>query len=196
LGAALRHPVLATELLQYMVGAPFYRVDYLNASQSFVTQFGYRGDAADACWDQNLTSNATWSVEPPGNVRGMVSFSMDAVDQTNSNPNCTSTSYCAQGFSTNIFINYANNSFLDAPGFSPFGYVSAQDMEVVDGLNHSYGECSDLCSEGATDPYCVGTGSSCQGLSMESLVSAGAAYWKPNFPKMDFVASVSVSQTA
>lgn len=43
-----------------------------------------------------MTSNATWSVHAPGNVRGIVSFSMDAVDQTHSNPNCTSPDYCAQ----------------------------------------------------------------------------------------------------
>lgn len=76
----------------------------------------------------------------------MVSFSMDAVDQTNSNPNCTSPSYCAQGFSTNIFINYANNTRLDASGFSPFGYISEADMMVVDALYSGYGEVSDLCT--------------------------------------------------
>jgi hypothetical protein len=64
-------------------GASFYRVDYINASTSFVVQFGYRGDpTVDACWDQNLTSNTTWSVHPPGNQRGAVAFSMNAINNT------------------------------------------------------------------------------------------------------------------
>jgi hypothetical protein len=36
----------------------------------------------DACWDQNLTSNTTWSVHPPGNQRGTVVFSMNAINNT------------------------------------------------------------------------------------------------------------------
>lgn len=32
--------------LEYMVGSPFYRVDYTSPAQAFVVQFGYRGDPA------------------------------------------------------------------------------------------------------------------------------------------------------
>ena len=89
--------------LRYMEGAPFYRVDRLNASAAWVVQFGYRGQpAVDACWDRRQTSNDTWRTHAPGNVRGTVAFSMDAVK---ANPNCTTPEYCAQGFSTNIFVN-------------------------------------------------------------------------------------------
>lgn len=92
--------------LQYWDGASFYRTLYKGPDNNFVVQFGYRGvPDVDACWDAHMTSNATWSVHAPGNVRGTVSFSMDAVGQTHVNPNCTSPAYCAQGFSTNIFVN-------------------------------------------------------------------------------------------
>ena len=36
-------------VLGYMVGAPFYRVDYLTPSENFVVQFGYRGDPSSEC---------------------------------------------------------------------------------------------------------------------------------------------------
>ena len=62
-----------------------------------------------------------------GNVRGTVAFSMDAVPP---NKNCSSPQYCAQGFSTNIFINYANNTRLDPNGFAIFGEVLPPGMEV------------------------------------------------------------------
>jgi hypothetical protein len=88
---------------------------------------------------------------------------MDAVDNTNTNPNCsTSAAYCAQGFSTNIFVNLGNNSRLDAPGFSIVGFVDDPDMERVDKLYAGYGECTELCEDGSTDPFCKGTGAACQ----------------------------------
>ena len=46
----------------YMTGAPFYRVDRINASAAWVVQFGYSGvPSVDECWDANHTLNTTWS---------------------------------------------------------------------------------------------------------------------------------------
>jgi cyclophilin family peptidyl-prolyl cis-trans isomerase len=130
----------------YMLGAPFYRVDRINSTMAWVVQFGYRGEpAVDKCWDEKRTSNETWSVSRPGNARGTVAFSMNAVAPSSDMVNCTSDLYCAQGFSTNIFINYADNVRLDSPGFSVFGYVEAGGMRVVDKLFAGYGEVSELC---------------------------------------------------
>ena len=128
--------------LQYMNGAPFYRVDRKNSSVGWVVQFGYSGQpSVDQCWDELQTLNTTWSVKPPGNVQGAVSFSMDAVKPSTAYPNCTSADYCARGFSTNIFINYQNNSGrLDPPAFSPFGVVLPPGMDVVNKLYAGYGE--------------------------------------------------------
>lgn len=181
--------------LQYFVGATFYRMLRRNATEAFVVQFGYNGNATvDQCWDNHLTSNATWSVHAPGNVRGTVAFSMGAVDNTGANPNCTSPAYCAQGFSTNIFINLADNTRLDAPGFSIVGVVAAADgsMARVDQFYAGYGECADLCPAGSTDPFCVGTGAQCQGVSMDRLVAEGEDYLHPNFPRLDRVLAVEV----
>ncbi len=79
----------------------------------FVVQFGYRGDpTVDNCWDDKMTSNETAPVVAPGNLRGYLSMSMGALlNKTAQTPYCAEgASYCALGFSTNVFINYANNS--------------------------------------------------------------------------------------
>ena len=183
----------------YMVGAPFYRVDRINSSVAWVVQFGYRGEpAVDKCWDEKHTSNTTWSVNKPGNVRGTVAFSMYAVKPSPDMVNCTSDSYCAQGFSTNIFINYANNVRLDAPGFSVFGYVEAGGMSVVDRLFAGYGEVSDLCGGNSTQKsaagvsFCNGFGAACKGVSMSRLVNEGRSYWKKERPLLDSILGLSI----
>ena len=181
--------------LQYFAGASFYRMLRRSATDAFVVQFGYRGDAAvDTCWDAAMTSNATWSVAAPGNVRGTLSFSMDAVAPADAhNPNCTSTSYCAQGFSTNVFINLADNSArLDPPGFSIVGRVRDAGMAVVDALYAGYGEVQDLCAPGATDRFCVGTGAQCAGVNMTRLVAEGNAYLQSERPLLDSVYGVDI----
>jgi len=195
----------ALSRLSYMEGARFYRVDRVSDNQSWVVQFGYRGDpAVDQCWDEHRTDNSTWSVAPPGNVRGTVGFSMDAVDQTGANPNCTAADYCAQGFSTNIYINYGNNSWLDAHGFAIFGTVLEPDMEVVDRLYSGYGEMCDLCpaaDENGTGqwhydfyaPYCKGYGAECQGVNTTLQLAEGEEYYRREKPLLDRILEVSIS---
>lgn len=179
--------------LEYFNGASFYRMLRRAENDSFVVQFGYNGwPQVDACWDANLTSNQTWSVAPPGNVRGTLSFSMDAV-AAGGNPNCTSTQYCAQGFSTNVFINLKDNSaHLDPPGFSPVAMVRGDGMNVVDALYAGYGEVADLCPTGAGDHFCVGEGAACAGVNMSTLVAQGTPYLQSQRPLLDYVVSVSI----
>jgi hypothetical protein len=190
--------------LQYMAGAPFYRVDRINASVGWVVQFGYNGQpSVDQCWDEHQTLNTTWSVQPPGNVQGTVAFSMDAVKPSAAYPNCSSADYCARGFSTNIFINYQNNSArLDPPAFSPFGIVLPPGMDVVNKLYAGYGEVSELCPDGPTattstrrpDVFCVGRGAQCKGVDMDRLVKEGSAYVAKERPLLDSVKAVEVSE--
>ena len=175
----------------YMDGGPFYRVDRRDATDAFVVQFGYRGDPlTDQCWDENQSSNDTWSVHAPGNVRGTVAFAMGSVPP---NSNCTSAQYCAQGFSTSVFINYADNSKLDASGFSIFGRVLPPGMDVVDRLYAGYGECAELCpASGHASPFCIGRGAACAGVSMDRLLDEGADYWRREKPRLDFIRSVEI----
>ena len=175
----------ALSKIGYHVGAPFYRVDYANASTRFVVQFGYRGDAAvDALWDELTTLNTTWSVHVPGNVRGSVAFSMNAAAPgephgPGTNPNCTDPTYCAVGFSTNIFINYGDNTRLNGPGFSVFGTVSEAGMAEngVDALYGGYGECVELCGKGCCSgkvPCTAACGDADDGASGGAIFIDGA----------------------
>ena len=132
-------PPYATRLwhlsrLDYFHGASFYRVLRRSAAEAFVVQFGYRGDPdVDNCWDTRMTVNATWPVHPPGNQRGYVSFAMGAANQTGRDPNCTASaaSYCARGFSTNIFVNLADNRRLDPPGFAVVGAAAPSGLVLT-----------------------------------------------------------------
>lgn len=180
--------------LGYWDGASFFRT-LIKPGQQFVAQFGYKGNASvDACWDAHMTSNASWAVPPPGNVKGSVSFAMGAVQHAL--PNCTSAEYCAQGFSTNIFVNLQDNNNLDAPGFVPFGTVVAPGMDVVERLYAGYGECTELCPTGASDPFCIGTGASCQGVSMTRLVKEGDAYLRAEKPKLTKITTATAVAAA
>lgn len=170
-------------------------MDYINQTTRFVVQFGYRGEpAVDSCWDAALTSNITWSVAPPGNSRGYVSFSMNAVPNRHDNPNCTSPTGCAVGFSTNIYINYGDNRRLDSAGFAVFGRVNDTGMDVVDSLFSGYGEVADLCAgpdpfTGEVDRFCHGTGKDCTGVNVSQLINNGMPYIA-RFPRLDRVESV------
>ena len=77
--------------------------------------------------------------------------------------------------STQIFINLAPNTNLDALGFSPFGEI-VEGMEVVDQLYSGYGE-------GA--PGGMGPG---QGR----IQAEGNAYLNREFPNLDYVERASI----
>jgi peptidyl-prolyl cis-trans isomerase A (cyclophilin A) len=71
---------------------------------------------------------------------------------------------------TQVFINFADNSGLDRQGFSPFGQVISG-MNVVDSLFNGYGE-------GAP---------SGRGPEQGRIQREGNAYLKTNFPNLDYV---------
>lgn len=68
-----------------------------------------------------------------------------------------------------VFINFGDNSRLDADGFAPFGQV-VDGMDVVDSINAQYREQPD------------------QGLVQES----GNKYLDKNFPELDFIKKATV----
>jgi peptidyl-prolyl cis-trans isomerase A (cyclophilin A) len=76
---------------------------------------------------------------------------------------------------TQLFINFSDNAGLDGQGFAPFGKV-VEGMDVVDKINGEYGE-------GAPS----GNGPDQQRVQME-----GNAYLKKDFPKLDYIKSVTV----
>lgn len=118
----------------------------------FVAQFGIHGDpTVSSFWRQ-----ASIDDDPvkAGNTRGFLSFAMGG-------PNTRT---------TQLFINYRDNSRLDGMGFSPFGEV-IEGMEVVDSLYGEYGE-------GAPGG---------QGPDQGRIQMEGNKYLKASFPKLDYV---------
>ena len=100
----------------YYDGVRFFRV-----VEDFVAQIGIHGDPEiSAAWrPMQIPDDSVMQ----SNTRGFVTY---AKGEANSR-------------TTQIFINYIDNSRLDTLGFSPFGEV-VEGMEVVDDLHSGYRE--------------------------------------------------------
>ncbi len=135
-------------------GVRFFRV-----LDGFMAQFGINGDPKiSAPWREARIPD-----DPvrQSNKRGFITYAM-------AGPN-TRTSQ--------VFINYGDNSALDKQGFAPFGQVSSG-MNVVDALHNGYGE-------GAPRG---------QGPDQGRVQTEGNAYLAKNFPRLDFVKKATISK--
>jgi peptidyl-prolyl cis-trans isomerase A (cyclophilin A) len=138
--------------LGFFDDARFFRV-----LSGFMAQFGMNGDPrVTAAWEQLPLEDDPVKQK---NTRGMVSFAMGG-------PNTRT---------TQLFINYADNTNLDGMGFAPIGQV-VDGMAVVDSLHADYGE-------GAPDGA---------GPSQERIATQGNAYLTKDFPKLDFIKSARI----
>lgn len=125
-------------------GASFFRV-----VPGFMVQFGISGDpAVNAAWRFSTIPD-----DPviESNTRGMVSFAQTAA------PNSRT---------TQLFINYVDNSYLDSMGFAPFARVTSG-MENVDAINAEYRELPD----------------------QSRIQTEGDAYLEAEFPNLDRITS-------
>jgi len=130
--------------------AAFFRV-----VPNFMAQFGIPANPkVSAVWE-----NANMKDEPvkQSNGPGYVTFAKTGA------PNSRS---------TQMFISFGNNSFLDNQGFAPFGKVT-EGMEVVRKLYSGYGEAT---TEKQTLIY-----------------GQGKAYLDKNYPKLDSIKSTTVT---
>jgi peptidyl-prolyl cis-trans isomerase A (cyclophilin A) len=135
-----------------LVEAGFYDdIRVFRVLPGFVAQFGMNGDP-DV---HRMWSNQTIADDPvvQSNIRGTLSFAAGG-------PNTRT---------TQVFINYSDNSALDDQGFSPFGMVSTG-MDVADTFNSDYGETPDQVE----------------------INSAGNDYLDSNFPNLDVITSARV----
>ena len=136
-------------------GVRFFRV-----IEGFMVQFGINGDPkVSAVWREARIPD---DPVKQSNRRGFITYAM-------AGPN-TRTSQ--------VFINFGDNSALDRQGFAPFGQVIGGGMKVVDSLYNGYGE-------GAPR----GNGPDQGRLQME-----GNAYLAKNFPRMDFVKKATIEK--
>jgi peptidyl-prolyl cis-trans isomerase A (cyclophilin A) len=134
-------------------------VRFFRVRDNFMAQFGVHGDpSVSAVW---RTANLKDDPVKQNNKRGFVTFAT-------AGPNTRT---------TQIFINYKDNAFLDGQGFSPFGQVTSG-MDVVEMLYSGYGE-------GAP---------SGRGPAQGRIQSEGNAYLKSDFPKLDFVKTATIEK--
>jgi peptidyl-prolyl cis-trans isomerase A (cyclophilin A) len=130
----------------FFIDAAFFRV-----VPGFIIQFGLSADPA---------VNRVW--------RG-ASIQDDPVSQSNKPGYITFATAGPNTRTTQLFINFGNNTFLDSQGFAPFGEVTSG-MDVVQKLHSGYGERPD---QGA-------------------ITSQGKAYLDKNFPNIDRIQSATI----
>jgi len=126
--------------------AAFFRV-----VPNFIVQFGLSADPA---------VNRPWRA---ANIKD------DPVTQSNKPGTITFATAGPHTRTTQLFINFGNNNFLDGQGFSPFGQVT-EGMDVVKKLHSGYGEKPD---QGA-------------------ITTQGKAYLDKNFPNLDTIKSTKI----
>ncbi|MEW4488281.1 peptidylprolyl isomerase [Thalassoglobus sp. JC818] len=146
------------ERFRELVEAKFYDdVRFFRVIDGFMAQFGISGDPAVMTkWRDSPIAD---DPNKQSNTRGRITYAM-------AGPN-TRTSQ--------LFINFGDNSFLDNQGFSPFGEV-VEGMEVVDSLYAEYGE-------GAP---------SGRGPNQGRIQQEGNAYLNEKFPKLDYIKSATI----
>jgi peptidyl-prolyl cis-trans isomerase A (cyclophilin A) len=135
----------------------FNDVAFFRVRDGFVAQFGIHGDPKvnDKWKSASINDDPTRE----SNVRGAISFATRG-------PNTRT---------TQLFINFGDNSQLDSRGFAPFAKV-VEGMIVVDQLYKGYGE-------GAP---------SGGGPRQDLAQSQGNSYLRAQFPKLDFIKRASV----
>lgn len=136
-------------------GVRFFRV-----VPGFMVQFGIGGDPElNKIWmNQGIPDDAVKG----SNKKGYVTYAKSGA------PNSRT---------TQIFINFGDNSRLDTTGFSPFGLV-VEGMDVVEKLN---GEFGDGPPQG-------------RGPNQGRLQAEGNAYLEKEFPTLDFVKAATIQK--
>ena len=131
----------------FFTDAAFFRV-----VPNFMVQFGLSANpAVNKAW---ANTNFRDDMVKESNKRGYITFAKTAAPDSRS---------------TQLFINFKDNAFLDSQGFAPFGTV-VEGMDVVDKINSAYGERPD------------------QGR----ITAEGKAYLDKNFPQLDRITSAKI----
>lgn len=142
----------------------FYdNVRFFRVISGFMVQFGISGDPSVSA----VLQNARIPRDPvkESNKRAYITFAMLGGP---SGPDTRT---------TQVFINFRDNSNLDGSGFAPFGMVT-KGMDVVDKIYSGYGE-------GAP------TGS---GPNQGRIQAEGNSYLTKDFPKMDYIKKATIEK--
>ncbi len=146
-----------------LVKAGFFKdIAIFRAIQGFMFQFGIHGDPkVMAAWRPAQIKDDPVDSAKASNKRGYLTFAMGG-------PNTRT---------TQMFINFSDNTNLDGMGFPPIGKVVGNGMtEVCDKINTEYGE---------GQPRGKGP---LQGM----LQQRGNEYLKKEFPNLDYIKTVTL----
>lgn len=134
-------------------------VRFFRVIPGFMAQFGIHGNpSVQAAWrPAQIKDDAV----KQSNTRGMVVFAT-------AGPNTRT---------TQLFINFGDNTGLDRQGFAPFGRV-VQGMDVVDKIYGGYGE-------GAPRG---------KGPDQGRIQAEGNAYLTKEFPRLDYIKAATIAQ--
>jgi len=144
-------PLGADRFYNLVKNGYFDDLRFFRVVPGFVVQFGISGDPA---------LNNVWHA---------ANISDDPVKQSNKRGSVTFATAGRNTRTTQLFINFNDNTGLDGQGFAPFGTVS-EGMEVVDKINAEYGQTPN------------------QGR----IQSEGNAYLTKEFPNMDYIKHATI----
>jgi peptidyl-prolyl cis-trans isomerase A (cyclophilin A) len=134
-----------------LVNSGFYNdCKFFRVVSGFMVQFGISGNpSTQQSWERSLKDDPA----KKSNRRGYITFATAGRDTR----------------TTQVFINFVDNAFLDSQGFSPFGEV-IEGMDNVDKINAEYGETPD------------------QG----QITSSGNSYLNAQFPELDSIRKATI----
>ncbi len=133
----------------------FDNASFFRVVPGFVVQFGLSAyPPVSAAWEK-----ANLQDEPvtQSNKRGYLTYAKTSMPNTRS---------------TQIFINLKDNASLDRQGFSPFGFVDAQGMKVVEMLYDQYGDSG--------------------GPDQDQISKLGKPYIDKGWPKLDSIKTATL----
>ncbi len=130
---------------------------FFRVIKDFMAQFGLNGDpkVSIAWYKAKIKDDPVVK----SNKRGYITYAMAGPDTR----------------TTQLFINYADNSPLDKQGFAPFGKV-IKGMDVVDSLYNGYGDGAPRGN----------------GPDQGRIIQEGNSYLKASFPKLDYIKSATI----
>lgn len=150
---------IGADRFHQLVKAGFYSdCRFFRVIEGFMAQTGVNGDPKlHAAWkDKTIQDDPLVK----SNKRGFVSFAKSGL------PNSRSTQF---------FISFQDNSYLDEYKFSPFAQV-VKGMEVVDMIYSGYGEGAPRGN----------------GPPQSRVVKEGNEYLKANYPKLDYIKKATI----